>query len=163
MALNQPAPRFTLKTIASKRTIRLSDYGGRPVVLLFVDPNTGRATREVVVAIRRRIPDFAQLPILTVVDLHIVPKLLRGTAERFMESAYRSAAAEVPSVYDPADHLMLLPDWTGELARAYGVTNVSREIFLFIISPDGVIDRSYQGPSPAVKAIEYLEKYFPSV
>jgi hypothetical protein len=58
-------------------------------------------------------------------------------AEGIMESSYREVAAAIPKGYDPADHLILLPDWSGDVVRAYGVGSVSREIALVLIGPDG--------------------------
>lgn len=151
------APPINLKAIASGRFFRLEDHRGRPVILLFVDHNTGYKTREVVIAIRRRYPDFAEVPIATVVDLHVVPKLFQRVAEQFMESAYRKAAAEVPPGFDPADHLVLLPDWSGTITRAYGIGDVSKQIYLVAVDARGVISHKYQGPRLAEQALTFLE------
>lgn len=119
---------------------------GRPVLLLFVDYNTGRATREVVISLRQHYPDFSKLPIALIVDLRVVPKLLRGTATRIMEVAYKQAAGEIPTGYDPSEHLILLPDWTGEIFDAYHVGAVNQYMKLVIIGPDGSVNATYQGP-----------------
>lgn len=104
-------------------------------------------------SVRRSIPDAEQLPIALIVDLRVVPRLLRGTAERFMEGAYKEAASEVPDGYDPADHLILLPDWTGAVFRAYGVGDVSRYPYLILVSPEGRIAAAFQGADSASAAV----------
>ena len=58
------------------------------------------------------------------IDARVVPRLFRGTAEGMMEREYREAAAAMPKGYDPAEHLILLPDWKGEVVRAYGVDHL---------------------------------------
>lgn len=152
----RPAPHFVLKAIASGRIFNLAGHAGRPVLLLFVDHHTARATREVVISLRQRYPDFDQLPVALVVDLRIIPAPLRGTAERFMESAYRQAATEVPGGFDPADHLILLPDWNGDVVGAYGIGNVSRHMQLVLIGPDGIVRATYHGPEPARHALKLV-------
>jgi len=156
MTIAGHAPLFSLSAVSSGRVFRLIDYRGRPVLLLFVDHNTGRSTREVVIAVRRRYPNFTALPIAIVVDLRIVPRLLRKTAERIMETAYRSAADDVPAGFDPSEHLILLPDWTGEIATAYHAGDVSRYMHLVAVAPDGMIHDTYQGSSPAQQAVNML-------
>lgn len=158
MRTNSPAPVFTLKAIASGRIFRLDQHLGRPVLLLFVDHNTGRKTREPVITIRQQYPDFTEVPIAIIVDLHVIPKLFQGTAERFMESAYHTAAAEVPSGFDPADHLVLLPDWRGQVPRAYGIGDVSKQICLVMVNSDGTIHDKYQGPKLAERALAFLKR-----
>lgn len=131
-----------------------ADHLGRPLLLLFVDHNTGRASQPIVETLRRRYADHRQLAIAVVVDVRIVPRLLRGMAEGIMESSYREVAAALPDGYDAADHLILLPDWSGNVVRAYGVGNVSREVALVFIGPDGQVRAGYHGPNPAAQALE---------
>jgi hypothetical protein len=130
-----------------------ADHVGRPLLLIFVDHNTGRASQPIVETLRRRYPDHRQLAIAVVVDAQIVPRLLRGMAEGIMESQYREVATAIPKGYDPADHLILLPDWSGAVVRAYGVGSVSREIALVLIGPDGRTQAHYHGPNPAARAL----------
>lgn len=154
--LNQPAPLFTLPTVATGRTFDLAAYRGRPVILMFVDQTTARATRDVVIALRQRIPSHDLLPIAIVVDLSVIPKLLRGIAEGFMERAYQEEAAGVPSGFDPADHLMLLPDWSGEVAALYGVGDAGKQIAIVAVDPAGVVHGTYQGPNAAEEGLGFL-------
>lgn len=132
------------------------------MLLLFVDYNTGRSTREVVMALRSRYPDFEQIPIALIVDLRIVPKLLRGAAGRVMESAFHQASAEVPDGYDPADHLILLPDWNGQVFKAYGIGDVNRHMQMVLIGRDGMIREVYQGPNESQVALDLVQPYLQS-
>jgi peroxiredoxin len=157
LAPGQPAPAFNLKAIGSGRIFRPADYRDRPVLLIFADHNTGRSAQAVVERVRRRFPRFEQLAIALVIDARIVPRLLRGMAEGQMEKEYRQAAAAIPSGYDPADHLILLPDWNGEITRAYGAADLGRHIHLFLIGLDGVVKGEYHGPDPAARALEMAQ------
>jgi peroxiredoxin len=145
------APDFSLTAVATKRVFKLSAYRGRAVVLVFVDINSARQSREIVVELRRRYPEFARLAIAVVVDLRLVPSLLRGMAEGIMVTAYRGAAAEVPSGHDPAEHLILLQDWDGKVSRAYAAGDVSRRVRLVVIDADGRV-RASESPADAAAA-----------
>lgn len=157
LAPGHPAPAFSLTAVGSGRAFRPADHAGRPLLLLFVDHHTGRASQSIVETVRRRYPDHQQLTIAVVVDAHIVPRLLRGVAEGIMEGAYREVSAAMPDGYDAADHLILLPDWSGDVVRAYGVGSVSREIALVLIGPEGQVQAHYHGPNPAARALAMVQ------
>ena len=156
-APGQPAPPFSLKAVATGRIFRPADYLGRAVLLIFADHNTGRSTQVVVERLRRRYPQFERLAIALVIDTRIVPRLFRGAVEGLMEKEYRQAAAAIPSGYNPADHLILLPDWNGEVTRAYHATDLNRAIHLVLIGPDGTVQSEYHGADPATRALEMAQ------
>lgn len=108
---------------------------------------------------REKFPDYNRLPIALIVDLRIVPKILRGTATRVMESAYKQSAAEVPAGYDPADHLILLPDWSGEVFTAYQIGDVNHQMKLVLVGPTGTIQQAYQGPDAINVAHELVRPF----
>lgn len=155
--IGQPAPPFALKAIASGRIFRPADYGERAVLLIFANHNTGRSAQTVVERLRRRYPHFEQLAIALVIDARIVPRLFRGTAEGRMEKEYREVATAIPKGFDPADHLILLPDWSGEITRAYHANDLNHHVHLVLIGPDGVVRADYHGPEPAARAVELMQ------
>lgn len=156
--LGRPAPPFSIKAIASGRSFRLGEHLGKPVLLLFANHVTGRGAQEIVEHVRRHYSRFAQLPIALIIDARIVPRLLRGVAQGQMEKEYREAAAQVPSGFDPADHLILLPDWGGEIVRAYHVTNLGQAIAVVLVGPDGSVVAQYQGADPAPTALTMVRE-----
>lgn len=152
----QAAPPFAMKAVATGRTFSPADHKGKPVLLLFANHNTGRATQGIVETVRRRYPHYARLPIALVIDARIVPRLFRGVAEGQMEKEYRETAAQVPTGFDPADHLILLPDWKGEVAKAYHAGDLDHHVKLVVIGADGRVQAEYQGPEPGERALELL-------
>jgi len=154
--VGQPAPPFTLKAVAIGRTFSPANYRGRIVLLLFADQHTGRSTQPVVELLRRAYPRFEQLAIALVIDARAVPRLFRSAAEGMMEREFRESAAQIPKGYDPAEHLILLPDWKGEVMRAYGVGDVSRHIHAICIGPEGVVRSEYHGPDAAKGSLELV-------
>lgn len=157
LAPGQPAPPFSLQAVATGRIFSPADYLGRAVLLIFADHNTARSTQAVVERLRRRYPQFERLAIAVVIDARIVPRLFRGAVEGLMEKEYRQAAAAIPKGYDPADHLILLPDWGGEIIRAYGAAGLGQAVHLFLIGPDGLTKGEYHGPDPAARALEMVQ------
>ncbi len=151
--IGQPAPSFALKAVAIGRPFSPADYRGRIVLLLFADQHTGRSTQAVVERVRRVYPRAEQVIIALVIDARAVPRLFRGAAEGMMEREFRAAAATIPKEYNPAEHLILLPDWKGEVVRAYGVGNVSHHVHAICIGPDGIVSGEHHGPGAADGAL----------
>ena len=157
LLVGQPAPPFALQAIASGRIFRPADYRDRAVLLIFGNHLTGRGAQAVVERLRPRYPRFEQLAIAVVVDAHIVPRLFRGAVEGLMEKEYREVATLIPPGFDPADHLILLPDWSSEVTRAYHAGDLNHHVHLVLIGPDGVVRADYHGPEPAAKAVELMQ------
>lgn len=67
--LYMPAPAFALEVIGGTRQVQLSDFAGRPVVLLFNWAKTAEAADAVNLRLRSRQPDHRMLPIVTVVEI----------------------------------------------------------------------------------------------
>ena len=89
----------------------------------------------VVARLRKDYPLAAEVLMTSVVDLHIVPRLVRGVAEAAMRMAYDKAVERFPHEFkppqpeatvDPADYIIILPDWDAAVTRDFGVRNPSR-------------------------------------
>lgn len=130
---------------------------GRLVVLLFVDRHTANAAHVMVEKLRREQPDHELLTIALVIDLKNVPKFLRGPAGQIIAGTYHEGAALIPPAYDPADHLILLPDWTGRLFEGYHIGDVDRYIAAVIVDKLGIVVATIQAPDTDKLIIDYLE------
>lgn len=156
-----PAPGFALTAVATRRDFRLADFRGRAILLIFAEATGASASRDIVIALRRRYPDFAALAIAVVVDLRIVPGLLKGVAEGIMEAAYKQAAVEVPAGYDAADHLILLQDWNGAVTKAYGADGVGKQLTLVLIDAEGRVRGHYRGDLPVEGSLALVSSLMP--
>lgn len=125
------APDFRLQAVASGRPVGRAECAGRPLLLLFHDQHSIELVRTLQTQVRARYP-VDRLLAASVVNLAAVPRLLRGTAQGFMAAAYHSAARELPSGLDPAEHVLILPDWTGETYRAFGVNGSARPVSVLL-------------------------------
>ena len=59
---------------------------------------------------------------------------------------------------DPADHIIILADWTGALFDAYQAPATDRQVALVLIDESKVIAGSYFGARPEQAALFLLAK-----
>jgi hypothetical protein len=137
--------------------VRLRDLAGRKVVLVFHLQGTAPTARAMNRAVRERFPDPEEVFVASVIDLSMVPTLYWMTVGLVLGSAYEQAAGELPPGVDPADYLVILPDWGGRVSRNYGVRNTGRAAAIVIVDEDSDIAVSYQGERPVEAVLEALE------
>jgi hypothetical protein len=150
-----PAPPFSLKAVVSERPINSQNIAGA-FLLIFHSYLTVFIVGEVIQAVREVYPSPDQVLIASVADLRIVPRLLRGTAKNIVRKAYKEAAKQIPSGHDPANHIIILPDWNGVIFKAYRVPDTSGQVALVLINESRVIQGSYHGAQPAQAALALL-------
>ena len=154
----QPAPTFRLTAVVSGRVVGPSASDRRALVLLFHNQHTLDAVREVQRSVRERYPSPQEVLAASVTDLSHVPRLLHGVVETVLKRAYSEASSYVPAGLDPADYVVILPDWSGKVTKAFGVGNVDKEAALVVIDGRGMLVGGYQGMQPGRAAIEFLSK-----
>ena len=156
------APDFDLLAAGSGRRVRLRGLAGRKLVLVFHLQGTAPTAREINRAVRERFPDAEEVFIASVIDLSIVPSLYWMTVGLVLNSAYEQAARELPPDVDPAEYLVILPDWGGRVSRDYGVRNygvrnTGRAAAIVVVDEDSNVTLSYQGERPVEAVLEALE------
>lgn len=147
-----PAPAFSSKAVVSERPISPQNTAGA-LLLIFHSYQTAAAVAKVIQTVREVYPNPDQVLLASVADMRIVPRLLRGTAKNIMRNAYKKAANQVPPGQDPADHIIILPDWNGVIFKAYRVPDVAGQVALVLIDESKVIQGSYLGAQPAQAAL----------
>ena len=148
----QPAPKFKMKAIGSGREISAESLAGHVSVLIFVNQDTQRDGRGIIKAIREQYPSAAEVLIATVVDLSPVPIILKGMAENMLKESYQKSAARLAEGSDPAAYVVILPDWKGEMLKAFGVKAVNKQPAFVVIGRTGLIAGAYQGDDPGAAA-----------
>lgn len=154
----EKAPTFSLQTVATNRSVGIPDSMPLTMVLLFQDQNTVDAARKVNEKVRSVYKDSEDLIVASVVDLSAVPRFMYKMANKMLDRAYEKAAAEIPAEYDPADFIMLLPDWSGDVFKAFKVGDVSRKALMLIIDFEGNIVFKQQGGNLGKAALRELDK-----
>ena len=137
--------------------MRLRDLAGRKVVLVFHLQGTAPTARALNRAVRERFPDPEEVFVASVIDLSMVPTLYWMTVGLVLGGAYEQAAGELPPGVDPADYLVILPDWGGRVSRNYGVRNTGRAAAIVVVDEASDIAVSYQGERPVEAVLEALE------
>lgn len=150
-----PAPPFVIKAEVSGRSLT-PNSGSGALLLVFHSYQTASTVGEIIRAIRQVYPDPGQVLIAGVTDMQVVPRFLRGTAKTFIQNAYHEASKEVPPGQDPADHIIILPDWDGAVHRAYQAPPTNSHVALVLIDEAQLIAGSYFGERPAQAALALL-------
>jgi hypothetical protein len=150
-------PGFDLLAAGSGRRVRLRGLAGRKAVPVFHLQGTAPTARGINRAVRECFPDPEKVFVASVIDLSIVPPLYWITVGLVLGSAYEQAGRELPPDIDPADYLVILPDWNGRVTRDYGVRNTGRADAIVVVDEDANITVSYQGERPVEAVLEALE------
>lgn len=144
LPVGQIAPTFELDAVGAGRRVGLPDASQRPMVLLFVTQNTTDAIGQMNEAIRSRFPLASQVTVASVVALGQVPSLFHRLINLALKRAYRQAAREVPADFDPADYVLILPDWEGALCRDFQIGDVDSAAAV-VVDRAGIVRGTFQG------------------
>ena len=150
------APHFSLLAAGSARRVSLRAEAGRRVVLVFHLQGTAPTAREINRAVRARHPDPEEVLVASVIDLSIIPPFYWMSVSLILNQAYDRAAEELPPDADPAEYVIILPDWNGRVSRAYGARNTGRAAAIVVVDEDSNVAVSYQGERPVEAVIGAL-------
>jgi hypothetical protein len=157
MVPGQPAPEFKLTAIGSGRDVSLESCAKRPLVLVFASQSTSDAVGEINNAVRARLPLAAQATVASVFDFGKVPSLFHGMIKLALKRAYKAAAQGVPQDFDPADYVMILPDWTGSVAQQFGIGGTDKAAAVVLVDRAGKVQGVLQGSNLADQTINVLQ------
>lgn len=154
------ADRLPAGTLEAAGSARKLDLRALPAPTLFVchNENTTEAVAVVSEHMRAHFPDPAELLIVSCVDLHHVPKMFRTVANRAMANAYKTSAELLPAGLDPADHVIITPDWNGTIRETLGFDDVGEEAGVGLVDRDGTIIGSYRGIAGLDTALAQLQR-----
>jgi hypothetical protein len=125
-------PDVTLTAAGSEREVNLRNIGV-PAILIFHGQDTGDAALEVNKAVRKRYPGVDEVFIASVIDLRSFPRMFRSMVQPALEKAYFNAASRIPTDADPADLVVLLPDWEGIVHDTVGVKGSTEQGVLVVV------------------------------
>lgn len=142
----QMAPNFTLQHIVG-RNVSLSDFQGRTVVLVFSGRDSVEQAQKIGQTIRSRYDVFA-LPIVSILDMHGIPRMMQGLAKGRVQSGYdelvktatntlQAAGKQMPP--DPSQVVFMLPDWDGAVTKSFGLQAVDQQAVAVLIDGNGYI------------------------
>ena len=139
----QQAPQFTLEHIEG-HSVSLSDFRGRPVVVAFSGRDNAEEMASGITELRRHY-DHDQLPILAVADMGGIPRPARVIAKHQLKKGYddavQTASAELQAAGKPVPPgpqlVIMLPDWSGDVAGSFGIGDVSQQSAMVLVDAEG--------------------------
>ncbi|HEY7270535.1 MAG TPA: hypothetical protein VH951_11975 [Dehalococcoidia bacterium] len=96
----------------------------------------------------------SDLLVVSLIDLHKIPSLIRKMAEGVLNNEHKKAVEALPAGADPYEYVVVLPDWKGEAVKSLGLTDATKAIGLALVDTAGRVQWRYQGaePAPALEA-----------
>jgi hypothetical protein len=149
------APALSLTTIVSKRKLIFNDVAV-PTLLVLVAQETAGLVDPIFEAVREKYPLASQVQIATIVDTHKFPSILKKFAEGLMKTRYNEAAKNIEAGRDPADYLLIVPDWKAAASRALGVSDTSEHLAIAVLAPGGKLIGTDQTENTAAAPLALL-------
>lgn len=131
-------PDVNLTAAGSGREVNLTQIG-LPTILIFHGQDTADAALEVNKVVRRRFPTAGEVFMASVIDLRSFPSMFRSMVTPALEKAYFNAAGKVPPGADPADLVVLLPDWDGSVHDTVDVRESTDQAAVLVADDQGRI------------------------
>jgi hypothetical protein len=132
-SVGQPVPKFSATAAVSGRTVSDADLKGSGVLVVH-GAKTADAAKEVSKAVRTRWPQPQQVFLASIVDLRAFAGLWKRVAEAQVKSTYEKLAAKAKEAgLDPAEQVLICPDWDGALAAALGVAEPDKEAAAIVV------------------------------
>lgn len=150
-------PGQTLTAIGSGREIQVRRTGV-PIVLIYHSRNTAEVAREINNEIRDKYPKASEVLIASIVDMHFIPRLMRGVTEKMIAGEYEKATAELEEGQDPQDFIIILVDWNGKMTSGAGFDNTNDQPGLIVLDAEGDLLDIYQGDEPVQKALQLVDQ-----
>jgi hypothetical protein len=99
--------------------------------------------------VRERYPSADDVLVVDVVDLRGVPGVFRKVAEGVLAGEHKKAVEALPDGLDPHDHVIILPDWQGDVAKSFNLPEPSRTVCGAVLSAEGDVMGTFEGTNVA--------------
>jgi hypothetical protein len=146
-------PDVTLTAAGSGREVNLRGIGV-PVILIFHGQDTGEAALEVNKSVRKLYPGVDEVFLASVIDLRSFPSMIRSMVQPALEKAYFNAVGKIPEGADPADLVVLMPDWDGAVHDTVGVEGSTERAAVVVADREARIVCIDQGDDLAETALK---------
>lgn len=141
-----PCPPFAATAAVSGRSVTPQALSGHQAVLVCHGPKSTDAPKDVARAVRSKSLDPKAPVLASIVDLRPMAGLWRKVAEAQIKSSYAKLAEKVPPGHDPADHILICPDWDAAACLALGATQADQEPLAIVLDEAGTVSHVLRGP-----------------
>jgi len=158
LAPGQPLPDFRIAAAVSGREVSPAALKGKPAVLVVHGSRSTDAAKDVSKALRATSKP-SDVALASIVDLRSFGGLWKKVAEAQVKSNYEKLAGKVKEAdpaADPADWVVICPDWDGAVCKALGVEAPDDEPAAIVAGPDGKVKGVATGAGLAEKAMALL-------
>ena len=73
-----------------------------------------------------------------------------------MGKVYQKMAESLPAGFDPAEYLLMLPDWDGAATRAFGLSGVDKQAAVVVLAANGDVAGVSQAGDLGEAAVKIL-------
>lgn len=153
-----PLPQFTIPAAVSGREVSPAAFKGRPAVLVVHGSKSTDVAKEVSKALRAKHKP-AEVFSASIVDLRSFGGLWKKVAEAQVKSNYEKMAGKVKEAQpgeDPADWVVICPDWDGSVGKTLGVEDPDSEPTVLVVGADGKVKGALQGAGLGEKTMALL-------
>ena len=154
IAAGAPVPDFKLQAAVTGREVSPAVLKGKRAVLVLHGVKTQEAPKEVGKAVRAKHPG-PDVVVANVVNLKTMGGIWRRVAEAQIKSTYERMASKITEKEpgrDPAELVLILPDWDNAVAPLFGVDDSDAEAAVVVIGADGKVKGSHSGKDLGEKA-----------
>lgn len=147
-APGSPVPPFAIAAAVSGREVSPATLAGRRAVLVVHGSKSTDAAKEASKAIRAHHKPNEVFS-ASIVDLHSFGGMWKRVAEAQVKQNYEKLAAKVKEANpgdDPADWVVICPDWDASVCKALGVENPDESPAALVIGADGKVLGVAKGP-----------------
>ncbi len=157
-APGSPLPPFAVQAAVSGREVSPAAFAGRPAVLVVHGAKSTDAAKEVSKALRASRPP-SEVFSASIVDLRAFGGLWKRVAEAQVKANYEKLAAKVQEAApgaDPADWVVICPDWDGSVCKALGVDDPDNAPAAIVVAADGTVQGAAQGKDIGARTMGIL-------
>jgi hypothetical protein len=141
LAAGSPLPPFSTVAAVSGRTVDNASLKGKRAVLVVHSSKSTDAAKEASKAVRAHHRP-SEVFSASLVDLRAFGGLWKKVAEAQVKQNYEKLAAKVKeanSAEDPADWVVICPDWDGSVCKALGVDDPDNAPQAIVVAADGKV------------------------
>lgn len=153
-----PCPPFSIQAAVSGREVSPAAFRGRRAVLVLHGSKSTDAAKEASKAVRARFKP-AEVFSASIVDLRSFGGLWKKVAEAQVRSNYEKLAGKVREANpgdDPADWVVICPDWDGSACKALGAEDPDASPAVIVVGADGLVLGTAEGSGLGEKAVALL-------
>lgn len=158
LAAGTPCPTFSLSATVSGREVSPGAFKGKKTVLVLHGVKTQEAPKEVGKAVRAKFPG-TDVVVANVVNLKSMGGMWKRVAEAQVKATYQRMADRIKEKEpnrDPADLVLICPDWENAVAPLFGLADTDAEAGVAVVGADGKLLGVGVGAGLGDKAVALL-------